>query len=171
MSDDLSVHGFVGINIYWFIYTDKPFFTSAQGCLNNRINIGLPAAGPPFTRCNPRSLPAVYGRSVGFFTLWNHRNIAPGAQPALAAAHDPHRPAASPYRGNRRQGESPDSGKPILKNFGGLFCVRSIPSPDGSELYLCPTTCGLSDKGARPAGRVRRSRVAPLSIMIIGKER
>lgn len=35
-------------------------------------------------------------------------------------------------------------------------------SLDSSELYLCPTTCGLSDKGARPAGPVRRSRVAPL---------
>ena len=60
-------------------------------------------------------------------------------------------------------GEKPlDFGKPILMIFGGLFRVRSIPSPDGSELCFCPTTFGLSDKNARPAGPVRRSRVAPL---------
>ena len=60
-------------------------------------------------------------------------------------------------------GEKPlDFGKPILMIFGGLFCIRSIPSPDGSELCFCPTTFGLSDKNARPAGPVRRSRVAPL---------
>ena len=58
--------------------------------------------------------------------------------------------------------ESLDFGKPILMIFGGMFCVRFIPSSDGSELYLCPTTCRLSDKGARPAGPLRRSRVAPL---------
>jgi len=29
-------------------------------------------------------------------------------------------------------------------------------SPDNSELYLCPTNYRLSDKGARPAGPVRR---------------
>lgn len=57
-----------------------------------------------------------------------------------------------------------------MKNFGGLFCVRFIPSSDGSELYLCPTTCGLSDKGARPAGALRRSQVAPLLIDDIEKD-
>lgn len=91
-----------------------------------------------------------------------HRNIAPGAQPALTTVHDPHRPAASQRSGNHRRGETLDFGKPILKNFGGLFCVRSIPSPDGSELCFCPTNCRLSDKNARPAGPLRRSRVAPL---------
>lgn len=33
-------------------------------------------------------------------------------------------------------------------------------SPDRSKLYLCRTNRRLSDKGACPAGRVRRSRVA-----------
>lgn len=59
-------------------------------------------------------------------------------------------------------GEKPlDFGKPILMIFGGLFCIRSIPSPDGSELCFCPTNYRLSDKNARPAGPLRRSRVAP----------
>ena len=49
-------------------------------------------------------------------------------------------------------------------SLGYNFYIRPIPSPDGSELYLCPTNCGLSDKGARPAGRVRRSRIALLSL-------
>lgn len=35
------------------------------------------------------------------------------------------------------------------------------PSPDGSEVYLCPTTGGLSDKGPRSARRVRFSQVEP----------
>lgn len=35
------------------------------------------------------------------------------------------------------------------------------PSPDGSEVYLCPTTGGLSDKGPRSARRVGFSQVEP----------
>ena len=33
------------------------------------------------------------------------------------------------------------------------------PSPDGSEVYLCPTTGGLSDKGPRSARRAVFSQV------------
>ena len=35
------------------------------------------------------------------------------------------------------------------------------PSPDGSEVYLCPTTGGLSDKGPRSARRAVFSQVEP----------
>ena len=38
---------------------------------------------------------------------------------------------------------------------------KLYPSPDGSEVYLCPTTGGLSDKGPRSARRVRFSQVEP----------
>ncbi len=125
-----------------YIYRQTVVETSVHRFARRKI-------GPISTRCNP--CPSTT-RSVGFFTLWNHRNIAPGAQ-STAQRHN-----------DRHAGESLDFGKSILKNFGGLFCVRSIPSSDGSELYLCPTTCGLSDKGARPAGRVRRSLIALLPL-------
>ena len=35
------------------------------------------------------------------------------------------------------------------------------PSPDGSEVYLCPTTGSLSDKGPRSARRAGFSQVEP----------
>ena len=38
---------------------------------------------------------------------------------------------------------------------------KLYPSPDGSEVYLCPTTGGLSDKGPRSARRAVFSQVEP----------
>ena len=43
-------------------------------------------------------------------------------------------------------GESTDFESPILKIFEGMFCVRFIPSPNGSELCFCRTNGSLSDK-------------------------
>ena len=58
---------------------------------------------------------------------------------------------------------------PVFFVSGMLFqerrCSFWMPklylSPDGSEVYLCPTTGGLSDKGPRSARRVRFSQVEP----------
>ena len=58
---------------------------------------------------------------------------------------------------------------PVIFRFGDAFRERSCPlrmpelypSPDGSEVYLCPTTGGLSDKGPRSARRAVFSQVEP----------
>jgi len=39
----------------------------------------------------------------------------------------------------------------LAKFFRKFFRRGFLPSPEGSELYLCPTNCVLSDKGARSA--------------------
>ena len=43
-------------------------------------------------------------------------------------------------------------------------------SPDGSEVYLCPTTGGLSDKGPRSARRAEFSQVAHFSNVSIPRQ-
>ena len=58
---------------------------------------------------------------------------------------------------------------PVIFRFGDAFRERNCPlrmpelypSPDGSEVYLCPTTGGLSDKGPRSARRAVFSQVEP----------
>ena len=40
----------------------------------------------------------------------------------------------------------------VRQGFASRSAVAFYRRGDGSELYLCPTNCRLSDKGARPAG-------------------
>lgn len=97
--------------------------------------------GPISIRCNPCPLRAVYGRSAGFLALPIHRNIAPGAQPALTAAMI----IVTLPIDTRRQ--------PTTER-NRSFRYDDLGKSSGDDL--------VSDQGtARPAGPVRRYRVAP----------
>ena len=72
----------------------------------------------------------------------------------------------------KRPGRKPRNGglpKPSVE----VLCCGFLPSPEGSELYLCPTNCVLSDKGARSArpGRSPESNAFLTDIMNTDRKR
>ena len=135
-------------HIYSYLYSDSDFWKSIFFYFRTSPNLSLRIKLEKLSESYKFKYPnnekflsaAIYNRVKRFRTNVRscpHRwlflrpygcNIAPGKDPVPKAA----------------SGNS--------ENFGQRFSGADFfPSPDGSELYLCPTNWHLSDKGARSA--------------------
>lgn len=126
-SGGLDIYRCIGLPVYIFVglhiptnYSLHPHRFAWTPIEISVCRFACRKIGPISTRCNPCPLRAVYGRSAGFCSSRNRRNIAPGAQPALTTVHDPHRSATSPRSGNHRRGETPWFRKADFDDFRGI---------------------------------------------------
>ena len=117
--------------VYWVKPFKIPFSISCSLYRDNERNkkidlscCKIQLGEIPRFRCPLTTAPV---RTDGFFLRPDGCNIAPGTDPP----------------GSRNGGFSELRSEILRRGF--------FPSPDGSELYLCPTNLGLSDKGSRSA--------------------